>query len=571
MSQINRREFLSLHRRRKALVAPAEMPVAAEMSAFAAERLAARTAMPPSSGLAPYSGPWTKNEVIHLLRRSLFGFTRADVDYFTALGMEASVNEILSPAYTPPPLPVNDYNNPDYTDPNVPFGQVFVNEPFDPDVNEAWRGESVRAWWIRLMMAPSRNIREKMVLFWHNHVPIQFYEVFFGGALYRYNNTLRVHALGNFKALMKAITLDPAMLVYLNGYLNAATAPDENYAREIQELFVIGKDLPQHFTEDDVKAAARLLTGWRTDGLNTIFSFLEHDWQPKQFSAFYNNRVIQAPFGVNGGEAELDDFLDMLFDHPEAARFVCRKLYRFFVYHKIDPQTEENVIVPLADIFRNNNYDILPVLQALFKSEHFFDVLNRGAVIKSPIDQFIGQFHQFGMTLPGSADLFDNFYLSLTYGFAMNQLLQMPGDPPNVAGWQAYYQQPLLDKIWINTSTLPRRGQLNEFLIYAGLQAVNYKVKIDVLQWAQTLTNPSDVNDLIDEAVLLLLGLPVSQTVKDGLKAILLTGLPSEYYWTVAWDFYQANPNDPTIKGVVEVRLQGFLWTLLQKEEYQLA
>jgi uncharacterized protein (DUF1800 family) len=570
MSDLNRREFLSLHRRRNKTAAPVPMPVAAEMSAVITERLAARSAMPPNSGLAPYTGAWTKDEAIHLLRRTMFGFTRQDVDDFKAMGMQTAVNTLLYAPYTPPPVPVNDYNNPDFTDPNIPFGQTFINEPYDPDVDEGYRVESVRAWWIRQMMKNEPSIREKMVLFWHNHIPIQFYEIFFGSALYRYVDTLRVNSLGNFKTLVKAITLDPAMLIYLNGYLNSAVAPDENYAREIQELFVIGKDLPQHFTEDDVKEAARLLTGWRTNGQFTAFSPFEHDTGDKHFSAFYNNRVIQGQNSVNGGETELDEFLDMLFDHPEPARFLCRKLYRFFVYHEIDAQTEINVIGPLAQIFRDNNYDILPVLDALLKSEHFFDVLNRGAVIKSPVDLLIGQFRQFGVVLPGNADLFDNFYLSLTYGYAMNQILQMPGDPPNVAGWQAYYQQPILDKIWINTSTLPKRGQFNEFLLFVGIQGINNTAKINLLTWAQTLTNPSDVNDFIDEAAFLLMGYPLTQQVKSYLKTILLTDLPSEYYWTIAWEYWQANPNDPAITGAIQTRLLSFMWVLLQKEEYQL-
>ncbi len=569
MSHLDRRAFLAPGRKPKSSIPLLEDQHLERLPALE-EKLAARVAAPPDSGLAPYTGPWTRKEVIHLLNRALFGPVKADVDYFVGKTMSAAVNEILYAPFTPPPPPVNDYNNPDFTDPDVPFGQTFENTPLNVSA-EFWRVESTRAWWTRLMLDSGRSIREKMTLFWHNHLPVQFAEAFFGSMLYRYTKTLRANALGNFKTMMRDITLDPAMLIYLNGYLNSRTAPDENYAREIQELFIIGKDLPQHFTEDDVKAAARLLTGWKTDGFSHFFFANDHDTGDKQFSAFYNNRKIQGKSGPGAGDAELDEFLDMLLDHPEAARFVCRKLYRFFVFHHIDAQTEQNVIEPLAQIFRNNNYDILPVLDVLFKSEHFFDTLNRGVVIKSPIDMAVGLFRHFGVKLPGSADLLDNFVISFYLNYGMSAMLQIPGDPPNVAGWQAYYQIPTYDKLWINTGTLPKRGEYTAGMVFVGINAVNNKAIIDPLAWASTLSNPGNVNDLINESLEMLLGLPVSQTVKDSLKPILLSGLPNESYWTIGWSLWQGDPSNEMLAGAVRTRLQAYLWRVLQIEEFQLS
>ncbi|MBL7775737.1 MAG: DUF1800 domain-containing protein, partial [Saprospiraceae bacterium] len=507
MSHLDRRSFLQLFRRPlrpSSLITDQMLP---ELPAAVEAQRAARAASPPTSGLAPYTGPWTRAEVLHLLRRTTFGPTAADVQYFLGKTMPVAVGELLNPAYTPPAPPVNDYNNPNFTDPAVPFGESFLNASFEPTA-EFYRAESVRAWWVRQMLGSHRNIREKMTLFWHNHVPVQFTEALFGSMLYRHNSLYRQHALGNFKSMIRAITLDPAMLIYLNGYLNSRFAPDENYAREIQELFVIGKDLPDHFTEDDVKAAARLLTGWRTDGFSTFYFANEHDTGNKQFSAFYGNRLIQGRSGPGSGDAELDDFLDMLFDHSEAARFVCRKLYRFFVYHDIDAATEQNIIEPLAQIFRSNNYDILPVLDTLFKSEHFFDALNRGAVIKSPVDFTVGLFRYFDIKLPGSADLLDNLLISYQLNVRMADMLQVAGDPPNVAGWQAYYQKPLLDKLWINTATLPERGRFTDTMVFAGLFGFNNRAYINPLPWAATLADPSDINALIDESLEMLFGLP---------------------------------------------------------------
>lgn len=570
MSHLNRRFFLNRFQKPAVPVFSPEKQTIENLPDALARKLAARAATPPNSGLDPYTGPWTRNEVIHLLRRTLFGVTPADVDYFLGKTMDAAVNEILHAPFIPPTGPVNDYNNQDYTDPAVPFGASFLNAAYEPG-GEFYRTESTRAWWIRQMLGSGRSIREKMTLFWHNHLPVQFYEVTFGSMLYRYVKTLRENSLGNFKTMMRAVTLDPAMLFYLNGYLNSKNAPDENYAREIQELFVIGKDLPQYFTEDDVKAAARLLTGWRTDGFSTFFFTNEHDTADKQFSAFYGNRLIKGQSGTGAGAAELDEFVDMLFAQPEAARFVCRKIYRFFVFHDIDAATEQNVIEPLAQVFRDNNYEILPVLEVLFKSEHFFDMLNRGAVIKSPVDMVLGMFRHFNVQLPGNADIFDNFLISLQMAYTMSDMLQIPGDPPNVAGWQAYYQKPVLDKLWINTGTLPKRGKFTEAMVFYGYFGLNGSQSvIDVLAWASSLSDPSNVNALINESLELLFGLPVSQVVKDSLKPILLSGLPNDSYWSIGWNAWESDPSNEMVAGALRTRLQAYLWRILQIEEFQL-
>lgn len=570
----DRRTFLMPHRgkhqHKMQLVAKTDDAPALSLERFESLRQT-RALNPPVSGLEPYAGPWTRAEVTHLLRRTLFGATQEDVTFFAGLDLNQSVAILLDSTYTPPAPPVNDYNSSDFTDPDIPFGQSWVDAFYNPEA-EGYRIESLRAWWLRRMMNHERNIREKMTLFWYNHIPVQFSQVFSGGHLYRYQENLRSHALGNFKELVRAVTIDPAMLFFLNGYVNSVYAPDENYAREIQELFVIGKDLPQYYTEDDVKAAARLLTGWRIGtNFTSYFDPNAHDKQDKQFSAFYGNRLIKGKAGVAGGPAELDEFLDMLFDHNEAARFVCRKLYRFFVYHGIDAQTEQQVIAPLADIFRSNNYDILPVLETLFKSAHFFDVLNRGAIIKSPLDEVVGYLRQMKINLPGAADLTDTFYMCYVLNFLLNDLLQIPGDPPNVAGWQAYYQKPVLDKLWINSSTLPRRGQINEYLLFVGLYGANNVAQANVLEFTKSLTNPGDPDQLISEVHGLLLGLPVSADVAAYHKSILLSNLPSAYYWTLAWDAYLANPDDAILKGEVENRLKILYHVIIQSEEYQLA
>lgn len=414
------------------------------------------------------------------------------------------------------------------------------------------------------------SIREKMVLFWHNHFATQASEVFFGKFNYLHNVKLREYALGNFKELTKAITLDGMMLIYLNGFLNEKDAPDENYARELQELFTIGKDDPNHYTEEDVVQAARVLTGWTLDFANnwdTIFYPFNHDTGNKQFSSFYNNTVIQ---GSSDGEAELDALLDMIFAKEQVARFLCRKLYRWFVYYKIDAQVEQNVIEPLAEIFRNNNYEIKPVLEALLKSEHFFDAVNKGCFIKTPVDVVVGTLRTYGLQLP-AVTIWDGFVQEYFQNVMLADMQMLPGDPPNVAGWQAFRQFPQYYRMWINSDTARNRNFYTDVLTTASFESYEAELKIDHIAFASEFDHPEDPNLLIDDMVRLLLPRPVSDDKKALLKSILLSGLPNDSYWTAAWFDYISNPNDDMAFQVVNTRLTILHNYILKLPEYQLA
>ena len=368
-----------------------------------------------STGLTPYAGTFGTAELVHLLKRTLFGVKKADLEAFKNQTLSQVVATLLTAAPTPAP-PINTYNDSTATDPNVPAGQTWVNAPYGDGTINARRYVSFKAWWTGLMLNQNRSITEKMALFWHNHFATETVDITDARFVYKHHALLRSLSLGNFKTLVKEVTLDPAMLRYLNGYLNTKTAPDENYARELQELFTLGKGPGSQYTEDDVKAAARVLTGYRTDA-NTISAYFDptrHDTGIKQFSSFYGNAVITGKTGAQGA-GELDELLNMIFSKDEVSKYLCRKLYRFFVYYDIDEATEANVITPMANIFRQNNYEIKPVLEALFKSEHFFDVLNRGCVIKSPIDFLVGHCREFGVVFPDPASDASSAYLMWDY------------------------------------------------------------------------------------------------------------------------------------------------------------
>src|SRR5258706_10966014 len=214
------------------------------------------------SGLNPYAGPWTKNEVQHLLKRTMFGSTRADMAYLLTRTVDQAVDELLSPTAPLPSPPLNDYS-PGTADPNVPAGTSWVNNPTTDGTLNSVRRASFKKWWTGLMINQDRSIREKLTLFWADHFGTETNTIGVSHYVYQHHALLRQSCLGNFKQLVRNVTSDAGMLIYLNGYLNTASAPDENYGRELQELFTVGKGTTVAYTEDDVKKAAKVLTGWR--------------------------------------------------------------------------------------------------------------------------------------------------------------------------------------------------------------------------------------------------------------------------------------------------------------------
>ena len=534
------------------------------------------------SGISPYTGIWGTNEIIHLLKRTMFGAKKTDVDFFGAMGVTQAVDYLLnvSTAQSQPLPPVKDYpNSTDPLDPDnaIAAGQTWVNTNTTDGGSNFRRILSFKNWWMGQMVNQERNLLEKMTLFWHNHFATQTNDI--GRAIWCYQNNaaLRKNALGNFKSFVKEITTDTGMLRYLNGYLNTAAAPDENYGRELQELFTVGKganNATPPYAEADVKAVAKVLTGWQVNGTNntSYFTASRHDTTSKQFSSFYNNTIITGRSGATAGDMELNDLLNMIFATNDVAMHICRKLYRWFVYYDIDAATEANVITPLAQIFRTNNYDIKPVLSVLFKSEHFFDVLNQGCVIKSPVDFIVGLCREFAVQFPVATDYTGNYSSWQSLNSLSISLQQNIGDPPNVAGWQPYYQQPQFHEIWINSDTFPKRNQFTDQMLLNGYTRGGKNIKIDIILFAKSLSNPGDPNALVSDAITYLLRLPLQQSSKDQLKKdILLTGQINDYYWTNAWTAYIANPNDTTNANIVKTRLVNLFQYLMKLAEYQLA
>ncbi len=504
-----------------------------------------------ASGIGAYNGSWTMNEVTHLLKRTMFGAKKTDIDYFLTKSVNEAVDELLNNTSVPSP-PLRDYGllqdeeGRSYDDLGVVRGQTWVNDPnlasaeiIRGSINRA-RVESLKKWWVGVMLNQQRSIQEKMVLFWHHHYAVQETEVGYIRFLYRHHDLLRSNALGNVKTLAREVTVDPAMLVHLNGYLNSRQAPDENYARELQELFTVGRDSTTSYTESDVMAAARVLTGIRVTEfpLGSHLSAGEHDTGSKTFSAFYNNTTIT---GSNTPFQEVDALINMIFATNEAAKFIVRKLYKWFVYYEIDDATEANVIAPLAAILRSNNYEIKPVLSALFKSEHFFDTLNQACYIKTPFDLIIGTLREFNVTVPAYTNYLTGypFFYNL-FGKAAEMQMQL-FQTPDVSGWPSYHQQPMHYELWVNSNSLPRRADYTDSLINDDV--------LDIRAFAGLSANPADPDQLISDMTGLLLRYPLSANSRTYVKTrLLLNNTADNTVWTNAWNSNNAAVTNPALK-----------------------
>ncbi|MEO8591061.1 MAG: DUF1800 domain-containing protein [Flavobacteriales bacterium] len=538
--------------------------------------------------LTPYTGPFGTPELKHLLRRSLYGAAPADLVHFAGQSLDQVADELLTFTNDTTP-PIKAYwglngttPDPSLVDPDVPFGSTWIDtvRTIDDTEQSSQRVASFVFWRTGLMAEQQRNLREKLTLFWFNHMPNQVFQVFNPRVSYDYDQLLRNKCMGNFRELIYDVSTSGAMLIYLNGFLNTVNAPDENFARELMELFTLGEG--SGYTEADVQTAARVLTGWtvQEDILGTIilpqviFRPPQHDTNDKLFSAFFNNTVITGQSGPDAGATELNALLDMICAKEEVSKFICRELYRFFTHGEIDATVETNVIEPLAELFRDNASapdQMRTVVRALLTSDHFFSDTIRGCMIKSPADLVVGALRQLGMPFPTPAQFEAQYNVWAGVYYLISYCGQELVNPPNVAGWPAYYQYPLYDSIWMDTATYPARNFSMQGILYNGFvtdgslyqpESQNLTFKIDLLAVVAQFTDPYDPNVLVAEAAELLFAIPVSQGVRDQLKTnYLLLGQQNDFYWSDAYEIYVLDPNttDMTAQLVPFMLLTLFL------------
>jgi hypothetical protein len=456
------------------------------------------------AGLEPWvpSGaePWDALRAGHLLRRATLLPTWSDLT--TALGMQpaALVDMLLNVAAEPssPGSWVNEIS---------PEPTTSEEEQAYESQNKSWMND-LRGWWTQLMAASGLNITEKMTLFWSGHITSEAALVEIPQYMYQQNVLFRASALGNFRNLMKDVNRDPAMLRYLDGGINVGGNPNENYARELMELFTMGEG---RYTEEDIREAARCLTGWTLDeftSFDAVFNPLYHDAGNKTVLG----RTIVGRSSLDG-RFEGDEVVDVIFEDEAVSKFICRKLYQAFVYN--NPEAVDGDIVnALAQIFRDNDYEIKPVLAALLKSAHFFDAVNIGAMIKSPAVIEVGLARQFDAN-PGGARLVSD----------MKTLAQHLMDPPVVAGWDGY-------RTWVSTTTYPYRKSFAERFITGQIPGGSSQTPMNVIAWGKQFPDYTDAEKLLDGILALLLPQKVSTTRHASYLQTMLGGAPV-YEWDI--------------------------------------
>jgi len=387
-------------------------------------RIAALSALTAIAGLACAApAPMGYDDARHLLARAGFGPTDAEVRSYAVLPRNEAVARLLrdtrTTTVTPPPAFALD------TGPLQRLGRDATPEERKAYQQEQVRhGLELRAWWVQEMLVTPSPLTERMTLFWHNHFVSSQQKVRTARLMYVQNALLRANALGNFGTLLHAASKDPAMLVYLDSAQNRRGQPNENFAREVMELFTLGEG---HYSEQDVKEAARAFTGWSLDRETGQYLFRPgvHDAGAKSVLG-------------RSGNFDGDAVLEILLAQPSTAEFVTAKLWREFVSPDPDPREVKRI----AQSFRNSNYDIKVALRELLESDAFWAREHRGTLVKSPVEFVVGTLRQLEVEPPSGLP-----FAILAAGMGQNVL-----SPPNVKGWPG-------GNVWIDTNTLLARKQ----------------------------------------------------------------------------------------------------------------
>lgn len=412
---------------------------------------------------------WSYDHAAHLLERAGFGGTPEEITRFAAMTPEAAVDLIVNYEQIADTLPPFEHSGiwdeamladvdlhlrfDDVMAKAAEVGEVYgeVVREEGPrklqDITDAlyykylssnreW--QRVAQWWAERMLTSPRPLEEKMTLFWHGHFATEELKNDDYRLMLQQNTTLRQLATSDMSSLLIAMSKDPAMLLYLDNRLNVKGHANENYAREILELFSLGIG---NYTENDIKEAARAFTGWRNQGLTFIDDRAQHD------------EGMKTVFGQTGNW-DGEDVVDLILQQEAAGEFIAGKIYRFFVREEIS----EQMLDELAARLRDDNYALKPFLRALFLSQDFYSEPSLGTQIKSPVQFLVSTYRKLGLErIPGTP----------YFPAATNLLGQALGNPPNVKGWDG-------GRAWLNPSTILLRNNLIGHLLFPETAAGAY-------------------------------------------------------------------------------------------------
>jgi uncharacterized protein (DUF1800 family) len=429
------------------------------------------------------------SQIAHLLRRAGFGATEGELAQYVSLGFDGALDRLL---------------NPELVDDSATDQQLT---PLTTDLADPKKIEPARFWWFNRMLYTQRPLQEKMTLFWHTHFATANSKVGDALLMVQQNQLFRDNALGNFETLLQQVTRDPAMLIWLDNRQNRKGAPNENYAREVQELFTVGIG---NYTEQDIKEAARAFTGHTLDRTNNyVFNAAQHDAGQKTFQG-------------QTGNFNADDILGILVRHPATARYLTTKLFSFFVYDSPDPSTIDR----LANTFTTSNFDIRTVLRDIFSGPEFLSAQAFHGQIKQPVDLVAGSLKNLNVQ---------------NIGPDVTQVLRRMGqdllNPPDVSGWKG-------GSAWINSTTLFERFNWGNRLAGGRDATKPYFADIGGQLQARGLTAP---DALVDYYMSLLVDGDVTPEARQSLVDYLSAG--------GTLDLSNANSIDMKARGLVHLAL----------------
>ncbi len=510
-----------------------------------------------AAGLEPFtptgSNPWDYSKAAHLLRRCIVGAKDSEIRAAVTDGLDATVKLLLTP-FTPSTDEIKAWAGADVQ--VKPPNQNMSSQEFqDWQIALFSRREQLVKWWVKTIANSPVSVQERLVMMWHNHFANEINTVNFADFMLVQNQLFRKYALGNFKQFVKDVTKDPSMLIYLDGIKNYKTGNrnqiNENYARELQELFTCGVsdwENKPNYTEKDVSEAAKALSGWSlmpsTTKDPTMYFSLS--------SIFIQNRWDSSSKTFMGktGAWKADDIVDIIFSEraDQVAKFICTKIYREFVYDIADPV----IVTEMANTFKTNNWELKPVIEQLLRSEHFFDVTNIGAMDKSPIDYMVGAIRTLGLTNVPDFNIAQTGRMTQDLLNRMQAIGQVPCYPPNVKGWPG-------GRTWVSTSTLPLR---QKFLLDVADEKVimqkNIFYKLDAIAFAKKFPSYNDATKLTDEIAQALLNVAPSQQESAALLEALLQGAKT-YEWKI---------DDPTFQADKHIR--NLLKAIVQLAKHEL-
>ncbi|MCC6672262.1 MAG: DUF1800 domain-containing protein [Planctomycetes bacterium] len=460
----------------------------------------------PEEWLSPYvpspEDPFDRVKAAHLLRRAGFGVPRAALDAWVALGPDVAVERLLQPQ----------------ADAQERFAALL--EQIEGQLLDLSREEDLQAWWIYRMVHSPDRLREKLTLFWHGHFATSIRKVERARLMREQNETQRRLALGPVRELVLAMSRDPAMLIWLDNRVNRKGRPNENYARELMELFTLGVG---NYGEDDVKQVARAFTGWTLREDRFVFDQAAHDDGPK---------TILGRSGRFGGE----EVVDLLLAQPACARFLARRLLTFF----LAPRPSEALVDAFAACLRQDGMRIDAALRTLLKSRVFHARATLRSRIKSPVEYTVGMVHDLGL----KADCRGIARACASMG-------QTLFAPPTVKGWDG-------EEAWLSAQWLVARA--NAAMGASGLRGGSGESRFEpmpLLERGQTL---AQAGALVDAVVDLLL---------DGGAPTQARELLLKYVTTLDRD--RTVPFDPKNRAAVEAKARGLAHLVMTMPEYQLA